>query len=438
MKVTFTQANNYSIAEGMLIAAWKVWFKRFSGNHQAWKYGKMPIFSSEMTLSDLIRADKRFTFEVLSRMMIPWSYRNSSQISSDFLQSIEHLLEKGKLTDFDGLEVDSLNLTDEALTLWDELSFAQQDGFMSHAEAIVQADIEVQSNDPIVLDDQGVELIGEDTYPPYIPAKEATDEEFVKALVAWIADAPYQAYYLKQPVGEAVAGWGERLSAFFWPKPRIDYSLYQASLNPLIYRVSELATTLDKGESWDQEWRDMAVKTSQELFLNSGTPQKEVTIEHVEAVIQAALSADPRSTAKINSGWSYLASLATAHLEGQAGRLPMVHWNSRVASSILSRLDFLLTEAGVTKLGERFENIGSVPGWGGTRPRQYTLDWPNGYRCWKSQIAASKLVNQMAKHLNSELQQDDSKRYAAMPLVNGGTGDWSVLGVQAVLFGDGY
>ena len=98
----------------------------------------------------------------------------------------------------------------------------------------------------------------------------------------------------------------------------------------------------------------------------------------------------------------------------------------------------MLAEAGVTELGQRFQNIGTVPGYGGTRPRQYTLEWPEGYRSWKSQIAASQLVQQMVTILNTETDNQGKRRYQPMPEANGGRGDWTVQGVQTVLFSDGY
>ncbi|NVK21975.1 MAG: hypothetical protein HWD86_05620 [Kangiellaceae bacterium] len=446
MKVIFERASNFSINNSLFIAAWKVWFKRFSDSYQenthSWKIGKMPVGVSSDSLSDLIRQDQRFSLEVMCRMMVPWKFRNDQQVDDVFLRNYSHLIEQSVVSDADGREVAAACLTEQALIHWDNMSFAEQDDYMAYAEARVQADIEVKSSDPVVLDDQGIELIGEDTYPPYIPEKDAEDIEFVRALVRWIEDAPFQAFYLKQPAGEAVATWHDRLLAFFWPKPRIGYNLHHATLNPLYYRANQLAKTLDKGEQWDQEWRDMAVKTAEELFQVSGTPQTDVNLETVQAVIQAAVNADEcaddNPNAKMNSGWSYLASVSTAHLEGQIGRLPMVCWNSRIASAVISRLDFLLAEAGVAQLGERFKDIGTVPGYGGTRPRQYTLNWPNGYRSWKTQIAASRLVNQMAYILNNDTKGNGEKRYRLMPLPNGAKGPWTVRGVQGVLFGDGY
>lgn len=445
MNISFEHADDFSITPTMFIAGWKVWFKRFSEHPQQWKFGKMPMGKSSDTLSELIRQQKRFSLEVLARMMVPWAYRNTSQVSIDLVEHYSKWLELTSLSDDDGKEVPAVCLTEHAVKYWDSLAFAVQDDFMNYAEARVQADIEAPSSDPVVLDDQGIELIGEDTYPPYVPSADASDEEFLKALVQWIDDAPHQPIYLKQPVGDAVAGWQDRLVSFFWPKPRIGYALYHAAIDPLYYRATELAKSVDSGSNithgslpWDKEWRDMAVKTAVELFDVSGTPQSGVTLDNVHKVMQAALSEDFDSKAKMNSGWSFLASAATSYLNEQEGRLPMVWWCSRVASSIISRLDFLLAEAGVTELGQRFQNIGTVPGYGGTRPRQYTLEWPEGYRSWKSQIAASQLVQQMVTILNTETDNQGKRRYQTMPEANGGRGDWTVQGVQTVLFSDGY
>jgi hypothetical protein len=404
----------------------------------------MPIGQSAESLSELIRQQKRFSLEVLARMMVPWAYRNSSQVSADFVQNYSKWLQLTTVKDDSGDETAAVCLTQHAVDYWDSLAFAVQDDFMNYAEARVQADIEAPSSDPLVLDDQGIELIGEDTYPPYVPAADASDEEFIRALVEWIDDAPHQPIYLKKPVEDAVAGWQDRLTSFFWPKPRIGYALYEAMIDPLYYRATELAKTVDSNASsdaeitWDQEWRDMAVKTAVELFDVSGTPQNGVTLDNVHKVIQAALNEDFDSSAKMNSGWSFLASAATSYLDSEQGRLPMVWWCSRVASSIISRLDFLLAEAGVSELGSRFSHIGTVPGYGGTRPRQYSLVWPEGYRSWKSQIAASKLVQQMVCILNTEKDTNGNRRYKPMPLAGGGRSDWTVQGVQTVLFADGY
>ena len=116
----------------------------------------------------------------------------------------------------------------------------------------------------------------------------------------------------------------------------------------------------------------------------------------------------------------------------------MICWNSRVSTSILSRLDFLMVEAGYESLEDRFAHLGVIPGWGGTRPREMSLKWPDGYRSWKTEIAVSEFVNLMVKCLNNEKTADGSLKYAQMPIPTGGRAPWSMQGVQLVLFSDGY
>ena len=145
----------------------------------------------------------------------------------------------------------------------------------------------------------------------------------------------------------------------------------------------------------------MAVKTTNEIFLQAGVPQSGVNWQNIHSVMKAAITADTESSAKMNSGWSLLASFATHWLNNQTDRTPMLCWNSRVATSIISRLDFLMVEAGYESHEGRFQDIGLVPGVGGTRPRELSLKWPDGYRSWKTQVAASRFVNLMVNCLNN-------------------------------------
>jgi len=429
----FPTADNYQIPRALFIGAWKVWFKRFS-DHEAWREGELPAAPSDEKLHELIEGQKRFSLEVINRLMVPWSYRDSSQISEAFYLMNPDIIRaiKGE----DGKEL--ARLTDQALDFWDGLTFLEQDLFTSYAEARIQADIETPSREPVVVDDHGLDLIGEDIYPPVVPEKDASDEEFASAMVAWIEEDPFTPMYQRVAVGEAVSSWHDRLENFFWPKPRNGLMQVSHSADALMYRSEILAKGIENGVEWNEEDKAMAVKTANEIFLQAGVPQKDVTWENVHAVMSAAIKADANSSAKMNSGWTLLASFATHWLNNLDDRTPMICWNSRVSNSIISRLDFLLVEAGHDSLGERFKNIGTVPGVGGTRPRETTLNWPEGYRSWETQIAASRFVNLMVKCLNTETNEDGSLKYEAMPIPTGGRAPWSIQGVQLVLFSDGY
>jgi len=239
-------------------------------------------------------------------------------------------------------------------------------------------------------------------------------------------------------VGEAVSSWHDRLENFFWPKPRNGLMQVSHAADGLMYRAEILARGIEDGLEWDDEDKAMAVKVANEIFMQAGVPQRGVTWQNVYQVMQTALKADPESGAKMNSGWSLLASFSSHWLSQLENRTPMVCWNSRVATSIISRLDFLLVEAGYDSHEGRFEHIGLVPGVGGTRPREMTLTWPDGYRSWETQVAASKFVAMMVDCLNNEKNADGTLKYEAMPIPTGGRARWTAQGVQLVLFSDGY
>ena len=437
MQVTIPNADNYQFHRGLFIAAWKVWFKRFNDRPLDWHEGRMPVGSSDKALSELLELGHRFSLEVTCRLMVPWNYRNQMMATEQFIQLNPALLRSVPYVTSDGEAVEGVRLTDQALDTWEGLTYIEQDLFMAFAEAHIQADIETDTSGPIVIDDAGVEVIGDDIYPPLIPEINDSEDEYIEALVAWIDEDPFQPMYQRHAVGDAVSGWDERLKAIFWPKPRMGYTELSTITSPLIYRAKLLALGIDSGEGWDYEDKRLAVKTANEIFLLLGVPQRDVTAENIQAVFMAAINEDSNATAKMNSGWTQIAAYSTHFLEGNSKRNPQVAWNSRVATSIISRLDFLLVEAGHSSPEKLFPNIGTVPGWGGTRPRELSLNWPEGYRSWETQIAASRLVAKMRDVLNSN---DDYGHalYPKMPIAGGSESAWTVRGVQMVLSGDGY
>ena len=436
MQVTFPNANNYQFSRGIFVAAWKVWFKRFHADPASWREGRIPRSDEDGKLCELLARGHRFSVDVISRLMVPWPFRNTVQASDEFMRLNPALLRSCSYILDSGESVPGARLTDQALDYWDSLSFVAQEMYLVYAEARVQADIETSSDDPVVIDDAGNCVIGESIYPPLVPSAADDDTAFVKALVRWINEEPYQPMYQRQNYGEPVSGWDNRLLSFFWPKPRIGHTAFGFLIDSLRYRAGLLAKTVEEDKAWSVEEQFLAVKIANEIFNLFGVPQREVTPPNVRKVVNAALQQDASAIAKMNSGWTWLACFVTAHRERDGGAL--AGWNSRVSASLVSRLDFLLVEAGIKEVGERFAHIGTVPGYGGTRPRQLSLSWPDAYRSWPSQIAVSQLIQQMRDILNNETKADGTLRYRRMPLATGERGAWTVLGVCQVLMGDGY
>ena len=249
----FPNADHYQIPRALFVGAWKVWFKRFS-DHEAWREGIISAASENAKLHQLIEANKRFSLEVINRLMVPWFYRDKSQVSEAFFLMNQDMLKRVKSED--DPEAELVRLSDQALDYWDGLTFLEQDLFTAYAEARIQADIETPSQEPVVIDDHGLEVIGEDIYPPVVPPKDATDEQFAQAIVAWIEEDPFTPMYQRLPVGEAVSSWHDRLEAFFWPKPRNGLMQVSHSADGLMYRAEILARGIEEnsvrdGSEWD-------------------------------------------------------------------------------------------------------------------------------------------------------------------------------------------
>ena len=86
MLVTIPNADNFQVQRGVFVAAWKVWFKRFSDKPLDWQEGRMPICRSDHNLSQLLEEGSRFSVEVTCRLMVPWSYRNQEMANEQFFK----------------------------------------------------------------------------------------------------------------------------------------------------------------------------------------------------------------------------------------------------------------------------------------------------------------------------------------------------------------
>ena len=259
----------------------------------------------------------------------------------------------------------------------------------------------------------------------------------LKALVEDIHKSPFQSQYRKKPVNSApITGWDDRLNAYFWPNPSVNYATTYSQLQGMLTSAKKLARELQANQGWNDIEQTEAVQLANEIFIWGGVPQRPstVTAKNIQAIFIDALNENADSTALMNSGWTKVAAFATAHLEDMELRNPQVIWDSRVAASIISRLDRIIGETVNGQPKSIFPNIGTIPGRGGSRPRKYNLSWPNGYQRWTTQIRGSELVREMREILN-----DPKNEYPPMPLpTDNFRGAWTTRGVEMVLFMDGY
>jgi hypothetical protein len=208
---------------------------------------------------------------------------------------------------------------------------------------------------------------------------------------------------------------------------------------PWYERACELARRLEERGAWTYDERTAACEVAWNMLKwGRTTRQSRYSPDVVEAVFRRALGMPIDADPPMNSGWTKVAALATAFLEGDPRRAPHVIWDSRVSTSLVFRLDELLVEEGRADAKQLFPRIGVVPGRGGSRApgrarhlSRLQLRWSYAYGRWPAQDAGSELVRELRDLVN----EGD---YGPMPTTSGSSSAWTVRGVESVLFMDGY
>lgn len=404
MPVVFPHANNYSISEDDFRAAWAELIDRYAAGRVG---ADLPRLHTIDSLDRIIHKGHQLSLEYLCRVLVPNGYRNTMQATEPFLQANAHIVQPISLRNpVSGRPVKGVELVPP-----------------SDIDAVFEADI----------DDLGVV----DASPPYIqlPSGPLDWGSYVDEFVEAIDGDPYQPMYRGKPVGKHVKGWDKRLQSYFWPNPRVGLTATEVRLKPILFSCKNLALKVAKGTTWTEEDRVTALDTAKEIFKWGGVPQdpRKVTWTNVHKVFEAALSGAASRGAPMNSGWTKVAAFATAHLDtGKPHASPQVIWDSRVSSSVIRRLDSIFHKAKLKSLPDAYAPIGLVAGQGGTRksPPNLHFKWRNGYGRWDAQFSGSAFVQAVCQNLNAKGKK--------MTMTNGKQSNWTVRGVEMVLFGDGY
>lgn len=225
--------------------------------------------------------------------------------------------------------------------------------------------------------------------------------------------------------------WDERLRNYVW-KGRT-FVETQRELADIIWQGSVLSRFIERDIAWTRQDEIQAVAWATRIFSWGGTRQKSpVSWQKVRHTLANAVSNRvEHRDAPMNSGYTKMASFGTAYLEDESGRTAQVINDSRVATALTWRLDSILQEHGWLP-ANLFPGLGKVEAArGGTRPRPLAMDWPDAYQRWSGQFAATAAVLAMRDILN----QDNS--FPRMPFGEQEM-PWTVRGVEAVLFMDGY
>lgn len=422
MSVIFPHANNFQISDEEFVSAWSELISRYAPGRAGEPVARMNTKSGLDHFDD----KRQFSLDYLCRLIVPNGYRNTMQASNIFMVANEHLLEEcDAVSPVSGRTVNGARLK----------------GDRSHAIKI-PADIVALFEGDNDDDMAARNAVGvSDVAPRSVSAAHDIRKLLIEKLVEGIHRTPVTPMYRKTAVNiddrqEYEKGWRKSLMSYFWPSPEVGYADTMARLRPFLTEAKRLASNLN----WSSLDNKAAIKLANEIFRWGGVQQDPatVTFDNVKAVFAAAIGAEiPSKETPMNSGWTKLAAFASAHLEGENGRHPQVIFDSRVAASLNSRLENALLARGDAEVHPCVADIGTVVGRGGTRPREFKMKWRNGYRKWSSQLAASRFVADIRDYLNK-----NPETFGKMPVVaDDGSmtdGQWTVRGVEMVLFMDGY
>ncbi|AHB08199.2 hypothetical protein U875_00825 [Pandoraea pnomenusa 3kgm] len=380
----------------------------------------MPRLVVHVSLANRVSAGVRFALDIMCRMLAAPQYRNVAQGTGPMVQANLHLLEPAEAVNpIHDTKVEGVRLTALGRELLEEIRVAP--ALEAFADAWDEGD--GMQEDTADAEDAGdVLLTVDETVQPDFPNK------IIEQLVTDIDTDEFIPMYRNRQYGAPVTGWRARLNAYFWPHPATGYAETSAALAPMLDTARQLADSIG---NWTENQRTLAVEFAESVFLWGGVSQrKPYDWQHVEAVFASAIEGRTRNGARMNSGWTKVAAFATAHLEPERA---LVIWDSRVAHSLIRRIDRILLNQDHREVPTQFDDIGWVPGRGGSRTQRYPYaltGWRNVYGKWSGVYAGSALVRAIRDELNNR-----ERRSAAD---NAGWQPWTLREVEMVLFMDGY
>jgi hypothetical protein len=247
-------------------------------------------------------------------------------------------------------------------------------------------------------------------------------------IVRYIAEEPFQTHYRRKLFGPMKHGWGERLAAYFWPVPDRDWQITRPNVARLACEVQQAIRKLEVcavDRIVAMELLDAFKATC--VWGGVKLPESDPCVLAAEVLcVWQALSRGqrPPSGCRLNSAWTKLYAFA----------LPdeCVIYDSRVAAAVTSILDPVMHLLSCWPKWPSYKALGTIPGRGGSRPRELRWDWRNGYGEWASQRTANLLCGEVLEEINRQATTQCDCRQLKDPT------PWTLREVEAVLFMEGY
>jgi hypothetical protein len=435
-RVKFPHAPNQSVSFELFVAAWKRLIERLDAEHgDDWRTLAIPRHNRAVSLERQVAEGRALSLDVLCRLLVDRPYRNTMHATKPFLRENPLFVEAAERVWHGTRLVNAVRLRqgpDSALGRWDELPPERQAELERDAMKLLQPlDVLIEhSPESSPARFRGLRVRQRNRQSE--PVDRERRREYLTALMWQLEEKEFQPCWRRKPIGGPVHGWGQRLQAYFWPSPGTGYRKTAAMWQEFTDRARPPSERIEAGGRWTANERSEVVKLALDILAWGRVPQPPFGADTVESVFRSSLSGSAEGGAPMNSGWSKVAAFATAHHEGHPELYPQAIWDSRVSTSLVTRLDALLASDGVEDSQDLFPRVGFVPGRGGKREElPLRLWWPNTYRSWSGHLAGSELVRELRDLLNCS-------SIPPMPLPDGGEGPWTIMGVGNVLFMDGY
>jgi len=432
--ITLPHSGNQQIPIEKFLAAWIIWVERFHRT-TAWEKFHFPFDWQTESLSTLLEGGRLSGLDALVRYLASPSARNTMQVSHDFLDANSVWLEKcDDAVSSRGKQVTGAVLTADSVAIWKALTENNKNLLLKQTRQLASEFFESV---------WGIDVVDSEEEIPSAPAPAPHDTDecmpyiarglgWVEKFVERVHADPFVAHYLRKAMPPEIHGWGNRLDSYFWPTPLDGPSDTTDALSSHSDALQLLANKVLIHSPWTPEEQSLAVHAAKGIFQWGRVLRSAPTGAQVRATMEMAIHREAMpSLPPMNSTWTKLAAFSTDHLP-----LPHVIWDSRVATSVTSRLEQLFAEAGLSQVPYGSPGIPNElgpmqVGRGGTRPRKLNMKWKNAYGRWPAQFAASEFARSLRDHLNANPSKyPKSTSQAATP--------WTVREVEQVLFMDGY
>jgi len=420
-----TESKNHAIPVDEFVAAWIIWVERYHPQ-ATWQTFCMPRLNEHEILETALQRGKAGSLDVMLRMLAPDTCRNTMQSTNKFMLANKKWIAGCQTKSPKGREAAGAKLKDAALNLWNKLGGIKQKALLANAEAMADGDIEVSKNKKSGTSKLCENALDRSEGFPYYDLSHLTlsaSPDWVRDFVHWIDKDPFQPRYRRNPRDHSVTGWGARLNTYFWPNPDTDAAANAAIITPVTAGLQSLYSKVQNAKPWNIKDQADSIKFANAVFKWGGVATRTMTWQIIRAVMESVTKGSRIRNAPMNSGWTKVGAFASAGTPSA-----QVIWDSRVAASLVSRLDAMCVAAGQNAVPPPLNDLGYVNGRGGSRPRPLKLRWRNGYGCWEAQFAASIFVREIQAYLNNHI--------SSYPKTNGGK--WTLLEVEQVLFMDGY